>query len=396
MVDLVNIPSPIRPPHGMGEAPRNPSYRGGEEKAERFDFIDKAKAIGILLVVLGHVPGMPEPWVTVIYGFHMPLFFLLSGFLLSHRKLGLGFRAYFGHLLRGLGLPYLGFFALSYTYWLATRHIGGRAAKFAGVEWSDPLHGFVTGLGSEMVVNPTLWFFPCLFTTAWLYYLSRKVLGAFDALLVFAALGVVASVLMGFLPGRLPWGLDNAWVALVFYALGQSLRGIAPAVSACVADYPLTALVVGTYLVGGTAVLSEMAGRVDLNFANFGDSPGLYFPTALCGIAAVLALAHALPSNALCGWLSRNTLLIFPTHPLVINFLSGLGKLVFKLPEAFFITAAFGLAAGLVSILVCVLISWLASLCGSGLQPTIQQFCRGLKPTPTSTPTPTGAGLGDG
>jgi acyltransferase len=371
----------------MGSAKLHPSYKGKGERGERFDFIDKAKAVGILLVVLGHVPGMPDRMVTAIYSFHMPLFFLLSGFLLSRRKLDMDFRAYFGQLLRGLGLPYLGFFALSYAYWLATRNIGARAAKFAGVEWSDPLYGFVTGLGSEMVVNPTLWFFPCLFTTAGLYHLSRKLLGSFDAVLVFAALGVLAVASLGFLPGRLFWGLDNAWAALVFYALGQWLRDVSPAVSARIARHPLATLVIGIYLFGGVAGLSDFAGRVDLNFANFGDSPGLYFPTALCGIAAVLALAHWLPNNALFGWLSRHSLLIFPTHTLVINFLSGLGKLVFKLPEAFFATAAFGLAAGLVSILACVPMVWLWR------NPLFPRQ-RGLKSTPAVVAQ--GAGLGDG
>jgi fucose 4-O-acetylase-like acetyltransferase len=51
---------------------------------KRITYIDMAKGIGILLVVFGH-SGFPSPAVNQwISSFHMPLFFLLSGILLSH------------------------------------------------------------------------------------------------------------------------------------------------------------------------------------------------------------------------------------------------------------------------------------------------------------------------
>ena len=55
---------------------------------ERFRAVDLAKGIGIILVVLGHSLKQTEvdaKWIRVlvclIYSFHMPLFFMLSGFL---------------------------------------------------------------------------------------------------------------------------------------------------------------------------------------------------------------------------------------------------------------------------------------------------------------------------
>jgi len=55
------------------------------------DWILIAKGIGILLVVIGHFnpESSPTYWTnlrSVIYSFHMPLFFLLSGYLYSHGK----------------------------------------------------------------------------------------------------------------------------------------------------------------------------------------------------------------------------------------------------------------------------------------------------------------------
>lgn len=51
-----------------------------ETVGKRLYWLDAAKAIGIFLVVLGHVPSVYN-YRWVIYLFHMPLFFMLSGYL---------------------------------------------------------------------------------------------------------------------------------------------------------------------------------------------------------------------------------------------------------------------------------------------------------------------------
>ena len=51
---------------------------------QRIIWIDYAKAIGIFLVILGHVP-VPADIKWAIYGIHMPLFFIISGYLKSQK-----------------------------------------------------------------------------------------------------------------------------------------------------------------------------------------------------------------------------------------------------------------------------------------------------------------------
>ena len=46
-------------------------------------WIDILRGIGILLVVLGHTN---PPFKRIIYSFHIPLFFILSGFLWNDRR----------------------------------------------------------------------------------------------------------------------------------------------------------------------------------------------------------------------------------------------------------------------------------------------------------------------
>jgi acyltransferase len=53
---------------------------------------DKIRAIGILLVVFGHILGISRRVELYIYSFHMPLFFLLSGLILTQIRLNQNLR----------------------------------------------------------------------------------------------------------------------------------------------------------------------------------------------------------------------------------------------------------------------------------------------------------------
>lgn len=53
--------------------------------AERLDYLDRAKGYLIILVVIGHI-WQSVPVFNVIYSFHMPAFFLISGILFQHTK----------------------------------------------------------------------------------------------------------------------------------------------------------------------------------------------------------------------------------------------------------------------------------------------------------------------
>ena len=62
-----------------------------KEKNKRLEYIDLAKGLGILLVVLGHMnliisddDEAGRAVVHIIYSFHMPLFFVLTGFVQGH------------------------------------------------------------------------------------------------------------------------------------------------------------------------------------------------------------------------------------------------------------------------------------------------------------------------
>ena len=51
----------------------------------RLKWLDIAKGITIILMVIGHT-SIPDPFSRFIYAFHMPLFFLVSGFLSKKKR----------------------------------------------------------------------------------------------------------------------------------------------------------------------------------------------------------------------------------------------------------------------------------------------------------------------
>lgn len=55
-------------------------------KTERLAYIDVARGFVIILMLIGHA-NAPDPLVKAIFGFHMPFFFILSGFLYNKNKM---------------------------------------------------------------------------------------------------------------------------------------------------------------------------------------------------------------------------------------------------------------------------------------------------------------------
>ena len=90
----------------------------------RIGYIDQIKGLAIFLVVLAHVMAFtyqnwevvlqhknvaPLLWWRIIYSFHMPLFFCVSGYLCSIKK---GYTKFVRNKVRSLIIPFSSFFIL--------------------------------------------------------------------------------------------------------------------------------------------------------------------------------------------------------------------------------------------------------------------------------------------
>ncbi|HHW4187230.1 TPA: acyltransferase family protein [Yersinia enterocolitica] len=186
--------------------------------------IDIFRGVCVLFVVLGHTDYLPKPIFDYIYSFHMPAFFILSGYLfntnkkllLSERVLGRFKRLIIPAWVLGLvcGIPFL--------YMLLTGTDGITLEVFV-----TKLYGTLTGYPSySNTFNCTpLWFLYSLFVVdviaSSLYSYNKK-----HALFLLYVLGVLGMVLSQYNLPVTPFNLLISMMGLLFFAIGITLRSL--------------------------------------------------------------------------------------------------------------------------------------------------------------------------
>ena len=276
----------------------------------RIRWIDAAKGIGLLCVILGHLHiPLVDTWV---YFFHMPLFFFLSGFVFSGGKYD--FQTFLKKKLRSLVLPYFTLGGVIFLFWCLLYVMEGRP----GDDYLQMLKNFLV---QEHFW--TVWFLACLFLTELIYYgihrlLGKKPLVATAASTALCAFGI-ARYRLGW--GSLPWNLDVALVAQFFFHLGFCTRGLEPKLRRF-DDWKLlprlltAGMMMGLDLVLGFVCIRLSGASLDMSVGWYGNA-FLIFPAALCGIAGVILLARIFTWKWL-SWLGGHTMVIFAWHSRIV------------------------------------------------------------------------------
>lgn len=185
------------------------------QKKERIVWVDTAKGFGMFLVVLGHLlyDSSLQTCNQAIYSFHMPMFFVLSGFVAGPRK-NVGNDGYYRKKFQRLLLPAVVFIVLTLPlYYLSARSAGA-------AQWLRTIF-YVDGV---IAYNTPCWYLIVLFYVAAAdgsLQIARKT----PAVKAIISLGCFAA---GFVLYRfkifLPFGLDRAVIAMGFYGFGSLVR----------------------------------------------------------------------------------------------------------------------------------------------------------------------------
>lgn len=129
----------------------------------RYRWLDYARGLGIMFIVLGHTA---PPMKDYIFWFHVPLFFILSGFTFRLRD-NEGFITFFKRKCRSLIYPYFSFGILAILlYWL----VSGESIT-ALPTWFFSL---LFGTNIDIAVLAAFWFITTLFFTQLLLFLLIK------------------------------------------------------------------------------------------------------------------------------------------------------------------------------------------------------------------------------
>lgn len=277
----------------------------------RLEWIDVARGIGIIAVVIGHV-WTRGPLRDAVYSFHMPLFFLLSG-LLARPQPPMRFT------LRQLGSqmrPYAAFLALLIVADQIIEPLKGNRPIFH--QWPQDMIPIL--LGGSWLRGPytIFWFVPCL---------------------------MVARILFNAMLARWPDPLDRRWallmppVFLLAYALGWVTQ--ASVLGLLTVPMALALLWVGAawqkvpwrrwmwFPLGALAVagLAALLPTLNLKAADYG-WPLLSIGSAIA--TSLLLFRLSVRVAPFGGWLAavgRASLVIMYLHVAVIHYLSPhLGK----------------------------------------------------------------------
>lgn len=173
----------------------------------RVGFIDIAKGIGIILVVVLHC-GYKLPQVGILNApCIMPLFFILSGyFFRSHGN----FKIYLKKKLNGLLFPFLFFGAIGVFI-----DIG------AHIVFRTEVYTFEDFIVHRMMFNLPIWFLLALFWISIIYYfIDYYIKNSYIKFITVILLGVIGYLTQVVSFISFPFFLDSALVALPLYYLG--------------------------------------------------------------------------------------------------------------------------------------------------------------------------------
>ncbi len=196
----------------------------------RNDTLDIAKGLGMLFVVLGHMSWSFAFRAT--YSFHMPLFFLIAGWLLSEK---LSPRDYLNRRFRSLMPAYLFTAVCMILLSAVVNTVSGKSGQIpAGM-----LRVFIRALyGSGLTLNPSLfgigqigaiWFLLAMLESTafvrWLISICRKTAVQVVAVLIIFVISCVTARWI-WLPGSIQaGGTASLFVYLGWYARTQEKSG---------------------------------------------------------------------------------------------------------------------------------------------------------------------------
>lgn len=188
---------------------------------KRIELIDIAKAIAIFFVLMGHTTGnLDTPlFRRVIYSFHMPLFFILSGISINPRLIGTWdeWKVFIKKNLLSLMVPFLIWGLIYGTF--SFKAIG----KLLYGSWE-----YLVGIGTLS----SLWFLPCLFVARIFVQIIVNCIckaGVTNSKICYLAAGVVMAVVGFYLPHPLHgtvWCADVAVLASGFILFGMAIKDI--------------------------------------------------------------------------------------------------------------------------------------------------------------------------
>ena len=186
--------------------------------------LDITKGIGILLVIIGHCGSIPYmPIRHLIFSFHMPLFFLASGYLHRGKSTKEALKKDFRHLALPYIITCLVIIFYYFIYYLITKsHNSEPLRKYliASLWGSGTIHS-CKYLSHHPAIG-AIWFLPALLICKNVYNILPKN----NSRLVYSSAIFVVATIIGRYLIYIPFSALSGLSGIVFYAIGDCLKRV--------------------------------------------------------------------------------------------------------------------------------------------------------------------------
>lgn len=304
---------------------------------KRINHIDIIKALGIILVIIGHLHFANNSLHSYIYSFHMPLFFLCYGMSNKHREYNFNTtKSLIISRFKSLYIPYF-LWALIY-------------AKLDSKNILYILYGSHVSLAS---INGSLWFLPCFLVSIILFELINFILYSiksnkkFNNFTYFAVtiFSIVLSIMLpNFSKYGYPLGINISFMGLAFIIIGKYLEMF-------IQNYEIEKLK-PKYLVAICLILFIGTFKYKLNPVSYvlmaENRYGnilLFLATAIIGCMLISFISILIDKTLLDKFknkiifIGQNTLIIFAAQrPMIIFLYKLFSKIPIKIPNILILT----------------------------------------------------------
>lgn len=275
-------------------------------KAERLQFIDALKGIGILFVVIGHHLKGIDAITEWISSFHMPLFFIITGFLTERKSENRTLKEIINVKAKSILWPYMTFSILMlvwYILYYIVLHLT------ADESLTEVLIKTITTYGYH-----ALWFLPTMFWAVVLYncIINNKyksilvflmaVVGCFLAWFIHEFMDVIGNYKYFFVY------VERVLIATSFVYLGFEISRF---LKKCTVRIEWIAILIA----GGISIVGFRFNSVSLATGKIGN-PFLYYLLAISGSLFFMLICKntLVGRNKTLSYLGRNSLIIMAIH----------------------------------------------------------------------------------
>lgn len=286
------------------------------EKHARIEWIDAAKAMAIVLIVLGHaLNGYSRVWHWV-YGFHVPFFIVLSG-LVYHVDTNMNLKRYLRKKAYNILLPYFFWGLISIIVYQV---IGARIDGTDALTLKESIIGLIWANGETGIMrwNLPMWYLPMFFIVQLIAFIQKKIIRnmkgeiiAFCGEVLFAFAIYISEFITD-----LPFGLETAFYLMPFFTAGRIISQVLPIIEKIAKKWRIGMGVVGCVI---STLLILLQDNVDYVRDEYRIYPVFLFAALLMGVSLILLFTGMKKATSFIIIIGKNTLpiMILQRFPLI-------------------------------------------------------------------------------